>query len=376
MPRFFFGNFDFEHRLAEPTREPTAKLKRLNEELASSWLAIAEAGDWIWTPSPIDVAFFREREQHGLPRIHPVVSLSDVPRDVECIPWGWSNEVRRYVDCYGWKSHAPSDTAVKYANSRSTSEKLEREWNVSLPYSRRIESLEDLSEHLRSLPDSCERWVIKAEFGMSARERILGRGCLTTSDEHWVRRRLVSSGVVFFEPWVDRFGEIGIQIDVPISGQPEFVGVTPMLVDQRGQYAGSWFSDRDVRFDTDRTEWSSAIETALRAASYLQTLGYFGPLGIDSMIYRDSNGYTSLRPLQDINARWTMGRLSLGWKRLLQDNEVGCWHRGSAAALPEGLNVTRQFSTRPDHVGGNVSHHQTHVIIGTEISPRPTKQAT
>jgi len=41
-PRLFFGNFDFEHRLAEPSSEPSAKLKRLNAELAVAWLSIAE----------------------------------------------------------------------------------------------------------------------------------------------------------------------------------------------------------------------------------------------------------------------------------------------------------------------------------------------
>gem|GEM_PF-5392860 len=43
MARLFIGNFDFEHRLAQPARQISSKLERINAELATSWLAIAAA---------------------------------------------------------------------------------------------------------------------------------------------------------------------------------------------------------------------------------------------------------------------------------------------------------------------------------------------
>jgi len=80
-----------------------------------------------------------------------------------------------------------------------------------------------------------------------------------------------------------------------------------MLVDERGQYAGNWFADGELRWETHQSLWQQAVETALAAASHLQSIEYFGPLGIDAMIYRDADGDSKVRPLQDINARWTMG---------------------------------------------------------------------
>jgi len=47
------------------------------------------------------------------------------------------------------------------------------------------------------------------------------------------------------------------------------------------------------------------------------------------MQYQDENGQLHIRPLQDINARWTMGRLSRGFRKLLQSRESqsGCMDR-------------------------------------------------
>ena len=206
---------------------------------------------------------------------------------------------------------------------------------------------------------------MKAEYGMSARERILGRGrSISTADEQWVRKRLDSRINVYFEPWVERVGEIGIQIDVLANGRPQLLGITPMLVDERGQYAGSWFAYEESRFSDQQAFWPSAIETALEAARHLKSHGYFGPLGIDAMIYRDSDGELKLRPLQDINARWTMGRLSLGWQRLLESGEEGCWLRGSRCEDPAGFQVTSRFRTTPDTIGGTPSHHESQLIFG------------
>jgi hypothetical protein len=87
--------------------------------------------------------------------------------------------------------------------------------------------------------------------------------------------------------------------------------------------------------------WQPAIEIARRAAVELQQLGYFGPLGIDAARYRNQDGDLCLRPLQDINARYTFGRLSLGWRRWLQPGECGSWlhlplrDRDNVASLDE-----------------------------------------
>ena len=404
MPRLFYGNFDFEHRLADAGNEPSQALKRLNAELASSWLAIADDGDLIWTPSPIDTQFWVEAVQNQLPNVIPITSLAHVPRQTELIPWGWSDEVRKWGTRSGWQMNAPTDEAIRWANSRATSAELEQRWSVGLPDAARIESVEQFQTALPRLLASNERWVVKALFSMSARERILGRGPATAAEMNWIRRRILAQGVVFLEPWVERIEEIGMQFDVPATGSPRLMGVTPMRVDERGQYAGSMFSQdhsqdhpqdhsRDHSEDHsedqpgnssdsqwDHHDWAAAITVGLRAAETLQAQGYFGPLGIDAMSYRDSTGARQIRPLQDINARWTMGRLSLGWRRLLRLYEHGVWVHGARehgvqqkdeeSTGDESIHdeVTRTIRTSPLFVGGIPCRHQSRLIFHRETT--------
>lgn len=360
MARLFIGNFDFEHRLAQPARQISSKLERINAELATSWLAIAEDGDFLWTPQPIESSFFDQSILNGLPRVNPVVSFDDVPRGVECLPWGWTDDLRRLCDIRGWQRNDSPHAAVRAGNSRRFSASLEREWNVGLDGASEIANVTEFAERLTTLGPAT-RWVVKAEFGMSGRERILGCGEPTPADSNWVAKRIAADGVVFFEPWVERLDEVGLQIEVPQTGRPQLIGLVPMLVDERGQYAGSWFAYPNL----DASSWKRAVEVALDAAQRLQELGYFGPLGIDAMRYRETDGTIRLRPLQDVNARWTMGRLSLGWRRQLALGEThGCWQHTSRGAIsPVESSFTRVVSTTANCVGGILSHHTSCVLV-------------
>ena len=198
---------------------------------------------------------------------------------------------------------------------------------------------------------------------MSARERILGRGSAKEADKNWVLRRLNQHGAVFFEPWVDRVEELGIQIDVPQNGPPQLLGLLPMIVDERGQYAGSWFAGYESRLLANRDLWEKATTTALSAAVHVQSLGYFGPLGIDAMLYRDIDNTLRIRPLQDINARWTMGRLSLGLRRIIVQDHPGVWLHGPSMENnnPEFVAESRFIRTSPAQVGSDPCRHSSKI---------------
>lgn len=329
-----------------------ARLLRINAELATTWLVVADDGDSLWLPQSVDETFFVQAARDGLPQVIPVESFTQVPRGVECVPWGWTDELRRLCATHGWICNAPTDAAVRAGNSRRTSATLEQEWGVGLPGAGTATCLEHVDALIAHL-GLTHRWVIKAEFGMSGRERLIGSGLPSGPDRNWIVRRLTADGIVFFEPWVERVAEVGVQIDIPRQGPPFLVGVAPMLVNSRGQYAGSLIQPAATLFP----EWTSSIATALDAATYLQSLGYFGPLGIDAMHYRDSSGQDRFRPLQDLNARWTMGRLSLGCRRLLKPGESGCWHHGSEAPH----EASRVIWTSPPTVGSEPVAHKSFV---------------
>jgi hypothetical protein len=221
-------------------------------------------------------------------------------------------------------------------------------------------------------------WLLKANFGMSGREAIRGRGTkLDNKTGNWAARRLAGGGPIFFERLVERVAEAGIQIEIPRDGPPFLVGVTPLLVDRSGAYRGS-------RFGCPASEiegWQPAVETALRAAQMLHREGYFGPLGIDAMQYRDDHGRLRLRPLQDINARYTMGRLALGFIRILPAGWCGTWiHFGtrhlagrSIDDLLVEIEGAQLIPTSPRFIGSQSSAQ--HAVLVLAPSPESRRKA-
>lgn len=356
MPRLFVGNFDFEHELAAASGwNPSAALRRMSAERAVSWISLADDGDLIWTPEPIADEFWESLADHGLPRVRGVVDLNSVAETAhEVVPWGWSEWTRTLSSAIV----LPSNSAVSQGNCREWSFAVEQELGVALPGAARLERLEDFLDVVRRSasewgePLADHGWVIKANFGMAARERLLGRGWqLTSVQQGWLRRRLAADGVAFFEPWLRRCAEVGIQWTLPPfgSGDPKLEGLTPLLCDSQGGYRGSEFS-LDMHIPR---EWQRAVEVCEQAAKRQQALGYFGPLGIDAAIYEDAAGRTYIRPLQDINARFTMGRLALGFRRLLHVGERGEWRHGrrNELAMPETCGTIREFNLTPELVG-------------------------
>lgn len=265
----------------------------------------------------------------------------------------------------------PCDFAVREGNSREWSFSLEQELGVSLLVAARLDRIEDFADAVRRSasefgePADDHGWVVKANFGMAARERLLGRGMtLTSAQRSWLSRRLDADGVVFFEPWLRRRAEVGIQWTLPPlgEGEPKLEGITPLLCDSQGGYRGSEFS-----LDTSIPhEWQRAVEVCEQAAKRLQKLGYWGPLGIDSAIYEDSAGTVHVRPLQDINARYTMGRLALGFRRLLRPGEHGMWRHGRAEELAasSAIEAIREFDLMPPLVGDKPPTHGSRLWIG------------
>jgi hypothetical protein len=329
-------------------------------------------------PQPVDASFFYELSQAGLPELKQILKSESVPQNLKLYPWGWTSDLRQWADENSLKFHAPQQAAVRAVNSRRFSFQLEREWNVALPGSAAVTSLDELKAAVQNLPEEFDRWVIKAEFSMSARERVLGNGReISVNVRNWTSRRLGTNGVVFFEPWVDRIEEAGLQFSIPEQGEVEFLGKTTLLTDQAGGYRGSRFSSAQNL----QGDWAQAVETGFAVASRLQAAGYFGPLGIDALSYRDASGRACFRPIQDINARYTMGRIALGFRRLLNPGETASWLQVSqkftntAEALCWKEEIQEKVSesirilwTSPVEMGSRPVQQQTVLLIGQQES--------
>lgn len=241
--------------------------------------------------------------------------------------------------------HAPDENAIVRVNSRRFSFSHERAWGLALPAAEEFVELDSLRQHLHDVCRPETRWVIKAEFGMSARERILGTGpFVSTGDVNWMSRRLARGQRLYFEPWVEKMVEAGLQYSIPTSGEPQFIGCTELLTDGRGQYRGSRWCDRR------HVEWESEIESGMQLVREVQRAGYFGPIGIDAMKYRDDTGEIRSRPIQDINARWTMGRMAYECQRFVPPGQCFSLLHVAAPDDPSTLSTSDVIGLLPDHL--------------------------
>ena len=316
MPRVFVGNFNFEHELASGRRELSCEAKMVSADLVSAWLSIAEPEDLIWTPTGIPSFEFRDLINLGyrLPRF--ISREPDLPHgeNWELVPWGWTTDLWKWGQRHRWTCPAPPNEFVQQVNSRIFRWQLEDELEVALPGSAVLRSVSELMSHVGKSVIANSGWVLKANLGMAGRERLLGSGpIITESALNWARKRFANSAGLVFEPWVDRVSEAGLQWNIPTSGDPELLGITPLFTDASGCYRGSRLSCTA----SETAAWQPAIEKTLQVALRVQQCGYWGPLGIDAMLYHTADGQVACRPVQDLNARYTMGRFALGWKRFV-----------------------------------------------------------
>ena len=354
MNRFFFGNFDFEEQLQGHFQRP-AKLERLILEMASCWLAIADAEDHIWCPGELPDQFLNSLSRWNLPPSLFIRDATQIPPGMDFVPWGWSSAAIELGTRHDLEVRHPPLEVVRLANSREYSVALENSVTDCPAVANLCRSVDEVLACIQSLPPET-KWVIKANWSHAARERILGQGSqFTSSASAWITQRLARDGIVSWERWLQREAEIGIQWHITPGQAPQLIAVTELLVDPRGQYAGTKAFDQTVPLP----DWVQHAVDATRPAIFdLADRGYFGPIGIDSMRYFDPVTNTSLtRPLQDINARWTMGRLAAGWFEKL--GRPATWRHGPMQSAEGNNPAPHWIATSPEHLDSTPVTHRT-----------------
>ncbi|MHC4875846.1 MAG: hypothetical protein ACYTGL_05060 [Planctomycetota bacterium] len=372
MARLLYGNFDFEHELATEHYNRPKRLARLNAELACSLIPLATSGDLICCPPPMADRILDPCSIPGLPDARCIgideLASSSQPSALVLEPWGWSQAAMDFAQEFDIELPPVDLNAVRNANSRGFSFQLENSSGIAPPGACRLESSRQL---ITTIAESAACWeqvvddhrvVLKAEFGMSGRERLTLRGgeALSPSVHGWINRRVEQNGAVYLEPWLDCIAEFSTHWDVqrPIDntsvGQIRQIGWTQILNSASGQYVGSRVSDASrACFDSVDASLLTQIEQAAKqAATAVAKLGYQGPLGIDSMVYRDAAGQHRVRSLQDINARWSMGRVALALQSHLAASRCLTMLRIPARSSIDFHNNVTVIRLTPDSVNG------------------------
>ncbi len=139
----------------------------------------------------------------------------------------------------------------------------------------------------------------------------------------WIENTLASHGAVVVEPWLDRVLDFSALYEVKPGGMVSLIGLTRMENDAAGRFLGIQISPK----------WGTLLEPEIavflfREARILEiyqkqipekltTLlpGYVGPLCVDAMVHRRTDGTLALKPVVEMNVRLTMGRIAWKWMK-------------------------------------------------------------
>jgi len=335
MPRLFLGNFSFE-QARQPGFNLTQQVLRREAELACLWLAVAEPDDEILCPQPIPAEFWSRMEALGCAAVRPLLpdQLSS-SRARLLVPWGWTPAVRMMAHRRQHSAAIPSQEAVWRVNSREFAFECCAAQDCLLPGEGLARSLPAARKLIQHVLIQSPGWVVKPNHGQAGRGQLRGTSPPTDKELATLQRLIERQGVVHVEPLLSGKIELSGQWEIPEQGTPELLGLMQLFTDARGTYQATGWKTLHLSLEVE----SRMIERQRAVVSQIQSTGYFGPVGIDAMVAEGENEI-QIRPVQDVNARWTMGRIGWEWGQRFQQGKQhpetsGIWSHSPVAPRPE-----------------------------------------
>jgi hypothetical protein len=183
--------------------------------------------------------------------------------------------------------------------------------------------------------------VVKESLGIAGSNAMrLFEPEILESHRRWMANALKRNQELVIEPWLERELDFSIQLEMTAHGL-KLCGFTGLMNDARGQFQGNRAEPHYHKripanvvalfrepgnISAQLLEFYASVFDLLEEG--LRRVGYIGALGIDAFVYRAASGEIRLKPLVEINPRYTMGRLIVelmkqtspgasGWFRLL-----------------------------------------------------------
>ena len=310
-------NAEFEDELAHRVgmyRRPVF-FDALNARLAPHLLWLARAGDALLVPEPPAQTLQSEAERREV----ELISLNNQEPQTHRIftPWGWTLSAAAVGEKVGAVVRPISFETVRRVNSKLWSHALEVELGVAGHGAATATTFEELREAVaRACPHAGDKWVIKSPFGFAARGRVLGRGpSIAEPQAKWSRVHLSKGETLLFEPWLEVIREYGVVMEIFKGGATEIRGISDLQANGAGTGFGYLLGREPA---AHRVRELETIAGAVGKRLFAE--GYHGPVGIDALEHA-----SGLRPLLEINARYTMGFVALAVERSLKPQQPIFW---------------------------------------------------
>ena len=177
--------------------------------------------------------------------------------------------------------------------------------------------------------------VVKEAYGVAGSNALrLFEPELLPHQLRWLENLFAHQRQLVVEPWLERALDFSVQLAMTATGL-KLCGYTGLLNDARGQFQANFAEShhhkriptRIVSLFTEPKDISSRLlefydQIFAVLAAELRRLEFVGPLGIDAFVYRDANGAARLKPIVEINPRYTMGRVLV--ELMHQSTQASC----------------------------------------------------
>ena len=188
--------------------------------------------------------------------------------------------------------------------------------------------------------------VVKEALGVAGSNAIrLWEPELIEAHQRWMISSFEKGRTLVIEPWLERETDFSAQLEMTGDGL-KLCGYTGLFNDRKGQFQAnsaapnharqipaavtSLFpapADLVARLHDFYSSAFAALETELRAAEFN------GPLGIDAFVYRTSHGECRVKPVVEINPRYTMGRVTVELMKQVAPGSHGLFRLLNRATL-------------------------------------------
>ncbi|MBB5353477.1 uncharacterized ferritin-like protein (DUF455 family) [Haloferula luteola] len=325
----------------------------LEHDLEALMLACCRRDDAMLMRRPPSVGHLGRLKATGfdLPEIIPLSEVDQFSsgRKLSGLrPWAWSPDASEALRPWGaaiapgmnhpWRSPLPAEWFSKAIG-------LQLESSLG-PVPETGELLVDvaaidaaISRHLDGeTPSPTRQALLKAPFACSGRGHLrVNDNSLPTSTRGWITNTLAAHGAVVVEPWLDRVLDFSALYEAKADGTAELLGFTVMENDPAGRFQGirvapkfgtllkPWVADSGSQPTRDDGDLALFL---FREAKFLELYqkqlpplladllpGYQGPLCIDAMVHRRADASLALKPIVELNVRFTMGRLAWEWMK-------------------------------------------------------------
>jgi len=190
------------------------------------------------------------------------------------------------------------------------------------------------------------RLVVKQAYGVAGSNALrLFEPEILATQWRWLEKACAQKRELVIEPWLERLQDFSVQLEMTAGGLKR-CGFTGLINDERGQFIANFAEPhhhrrlpaRVVSLFHEPTDISGRLlefyeAIFARLEGQLRAVDFLGPLGVDAFIYRAADGGVRLKPVVEINPRYTMGRVLVELMRQTCQNSAGVFRLMNVAQL-------------------------------------------